>query len=286
MPYYPDHFIRLSTLFAVDGVPTDPDTVTVTLAGDGVSTTYVYETDAEVIRTGAGAYHADLQLSAAGVFAWRWEGTGAAANPDQGTVTVEPGIARIPYASVDDVKVARRGLPDVLDGLVASLLPRASAAIDDHVGRRFNLDLTATDRWFLLPASSVSREVLIDDLADTPTEAALVDASGGDTATLTVASDLVLLPRNRPGDRPIDMVRLRPSVGWGWELRLKGVWGWPSVPDAVREATITTVSDWVKDGQGLTPQSPNLLEPGAPPYRGLPQKARDLLRPYRRIGIG
>lgn len=187
--------------------------------------------------------------------------------------------------TLEQVKIARRGLPDVLDELIEALIPRASAAIDAHVGRHFGIDAAATDRYFELAAYTRDRVVLIDDLSTTPTQAALVDETGVDTTTLTVATDLVLLPRNRPADQPVTMVRLRASAGWDYELRLRGVWGWPQVPGGVREAAIVTVIDWLRDSQGLTPQTPNLLEPGAPPFRGLPQKARDLVRPYRRIGV-
>lgn len=286
MTYYPGHVLRFSTTFTVSGTPTDPSTVTLTVAGPASSTSYLYGTDAEVIKSGTGAYYADITLSSAGVWRWRWVGTGAAANPDEGSVTVEPSlISTTTYCSRDDVKLARRGLPDALDELIDALIIRASATIDSHTGRRYGLTTTATDRFYLLAPYQRDRVVLIDDLSTTPTQAALVDEDEDDTTTLVVADDLRLLPRNRWSDQPITAVRIHSTAGWDYGLRIRGIWGWPVVPEVVREATVTTVADWLKDGQGLTPQSPNLLEPGMPPFRGLPQKARDLLRPLRRLGV-
>jgi hypothetical protein len=46
----------------------------------------------------------------------------------------------------------------------------------------------------------------------------------------------------------------------------------------VIEATIETVIEWLKANQALTQPSPDQFEPGAPPSRGLPLKARTLLR--------
>jgi hypothetical protein len=274
---YPGQAVRFSNTFTVGGTPTDPDTVTLTVTGPGEATDYVYLTDPEVIRTGDGAFYADIVLTA-GTWSGLWVGTGAASGTDLKVVTVES-VSRLPYCSLDDVKLARRGMPDALDELVEALIPRASAAIDAHVGRRFNLDATASDRWFPIVSHP---EVLIDDLAAAPVQAALVDQDGADSTTLTPLTDLILMPRNRQADEPITSIRFVSTVGWDCELRLRGLWGWPAVPAPVREATIVTVVDWLKDGQGLTPQTANLLEPGAPPFRGLPQKARDLLRPYRR----
>lgn len=270
--------------FTVAGVPTDPTAATVTVTKpDGSTTAATWP--GTLSRDGAGVFHLDVVLDQPGLYRWRLAGTGTAAASDEGTFYVENPVATVTaYASVDDVKTARRGLPDVLDDLVASLLPRAAAAIDAYAGRQFGRDPSATDRFYLLDPHRATREVLIDDLADTPTEASIVDTAGDTTATLTVATDLVALPRNRRADRPVTALRMRPAAGWGYELRVRGIWGWPAVPEDVREATIATVVDWLKDGQGLTPQTPNLLEPGTPPQRGLPQKARDLVRPHRRLG--
>jgi hypothetical protein len=189
-----------------------------------------------------------------------------------------------------EVKVARRGLPSSLDTMIDALITRASASIASFTGRQFVIDAgappTATARIYEMGNDWT---VYIDDLSATPTAVSILDAYGDTLSTLTVASDLVTLPRNRSSAQPITALRLRPSVsnvGPGNELSVTGVWGFPSVPDDVKEACITTVIEWLKDGEGVTPQTPDLFEPGAPPTRGFPVKARDILRRYRNYPVG
>ena len=74
--------IRLSAVFYdEDGAAVDPTTVTLKVKDLVPATTsYVYLTDAEVIKDRVGHYHADLVITGAGDGYWhfRWEGTGAA----------------------------------------------------------------------------------------------------------------------------------------------------------------------------------------------------------------
>lgn len=179
-----------------------------------------------------------------------------------------------------DVLLERRmSAGTALDSLIDALLPRATAAITSYSKRQFILDGTPSDRYF--PMGRLADRVLIDDLSATPTGAVVLDSSGTTVATLTVATDLVTLPRNRATGDPITALGLRPSATAGYELKVTGTWGWPSVPAAVQEAAIATVIYWLKEDQALTLASPEGLDPTQPPNRGLPQKARDLLRPYR-----
>lgn len=70
---------RFSVTFTdAAGAPTDPTTVTLRLLHPDGSTaiTYVYGTDAALIRDDVGAYHADYLLDTVGYWVWRWEGTG------------------------------------------------------------------------------------------------------------------------------------------------------------------------------------------------------------------
>ena len=74
--------IRLSAVFYdEDGEAVDPTTVTLKVKDLVPATTsYIYLTDAEVIKDRVGHFHAELAITGAGDGYWwfRWEGTGAA----------------------------------------------------------------------------------------------------------------------------------------------------------------------------------------------------------------
>jgi hypothetical protein len=79
--------IRLSAVFYDEGGgAVDPSTVTLKVKDlAGATTTYIYLTDAEVIRDRLGHYHADLVITGLGDGDWnfRWAGTGAARAAEQ-----------------------------------------------------------------------------------------------------------------------------------------------------------------------------------------------------------
>lgn len=68
---------RTVTFYDENGDLVDPDTVTFKLTPPcGPITSYVYDTDDEVQRSGVGAYYADFIPNIAGRWHWRWETTG------------------------------------------------------------------------------------------------------------------------------------------------------------------------------------------------------------------
>lgn len=284
MPLYqPGDLVRLSTTFTVDDTPTDPTSVTLTVQKpDGTQTDYVHGTDPEVVKDSTGVYHADIEADQAGLWVWAWTGTGAAHGVDEGSFSVSRRLVSGPaLVSVDQVKRARRDATQgQLDDLIQSLAIRASDAIMDYTGRNMR-PLVVEERIFDFDRRSVrSRSLRVDDLVAAPTAGALLDEDGEVSYTLTLPGDLVLLPRNREPWQPIERVRLRPdvpAVGERDALRLTGTWGWPEIPGFVEEAVIETVVEWLKAHQAVTQPSPDQFEPGTPPSRGLPLKARKLL---------
>lgn len=77
------------TVATLAGVATDPAGLTLRVkAPSGAVTVYVYGTAAEVIRDGAGDFHADIPATAAGIWAWRWEATGSVPGVEEGAVMV------------------------------------------------------------------------------------------------------------------------------------------------------------------------------------------------------
>jgi hypothetical protein len=70
--------VRVTGTFTVSGVATDPTAVTLVVNAAGTSTTYTYGVGQTIVKDGVGVYHADLAINTAGVWAFRWAGTGAA----------------------------------------------------------------------------------------------------------------------------------------------------------------------------------------------------------------
>jgi hypothetical protein len=82
MPYDRGDLVHASVAFTnAAGAAADPTTVVVRVrppnTGRDEYTTYTYGTDAEVQKTGTGAYYLDVACAAAGTYWVRWEGTGA-----------------------------------------------------------------------------------------------------------------------------------------------------------------------------------------------------------------
>lgn len=76
-------YIGTTTRIAVnfqddDGTDVDPSTVTFkAYAPDGETTTYVYATDAELIRADTGDYYVDFEPDQSGRWHYRWTSTGS-----------------------------------------------------------------------------------------------------------------------------------------------------------------------------------------------------------------
>ena len=90
--YKKGRLVRFSAAFTnAAGTATDPTAVTFKIRSPaGTTTTYVYGTDAELVRDSAGNFHVDFAMTAAGDWAHRWEGTGAVVTAEESQVVVEP----------------------------------------------------------------------------------------------------------------------------------------------------------------------------------------------------
>ncbi|MEW1719779.1 phage gp6-like head-tail connector protein [Streptomyces sp. NPDC093109] len=142
------------------------------------------------------------------------------------------------YATRDALKL-RLGLEDddtTRDELLDNALAAAARGIDTATGRRFWLDDLPSARSFTLAGRTVRDEagtrVLLDDMGADPE---LVETGGAGTwSPLTgydTAPDNALL-RGRP-------ITALSGAGWGTgRIRVTARWGWPAVPDEIREATL------------------------------------------------
>lgn len=72
------NLVRVSAVFKdISGDVQDPTVVNVTITDPtGTDTTYVYETDEEVIKDSVGNYHLDQDVEIAGRWYYRWWSTG------------------------------------------------------------------------------------------------------------------------------------------------------------------------------------------------------------------
>lgn len=192
----------------------------------------------------------------------------------------------IDLCTVEQVKAARRDTSTTFDVLTQAMVTAASRRVMTWTGRRITpLDTAATVRSF--DAVAVEGAWRIDDLSAPPTAVTIEDAEGVTVATLDVA-DVVCLPRNRDAWQPIDRLLIRPSAtapAAGQIITVTGLWGWPAIPADVRQAAIETACEWLKLRQALSEPSPDQFEPGTPPIRDLPWIARNMLLPYRRLGV-
>ena len=81
--------VRLTATFTNSaGVATDPTTVTCRVKSPTTTTVYTYN-PGTVLKDSTGVYHLDVSASAVGQWYYRWEGTGAVEQADEGTFVVE-----------------------------------------------------------------------------------------------------------------------------------------------------------------------------------------------------
>lgn len=82
----------IATFTDDDGAAVDPATVTFRWTTPaGVSDSYVYGTDAEVVRDATGLFHVDLPVTERGLWLYRWESSGTAQAAEKGEFMAEPG---------------------------------------------------------------------------------------------------------------------------------------------------------------------------------------------------
>jgi hypothetical protein len=87
--YAKDNLVRISTVFTLAGVSTDPSTVRAMYKDpNNVVTTLTYGTDAALVKDSIGTYHVDIPVTTAGNWWYRFEGTGACVAANEGEFVV------------------------------------------------------------------------------------------------------------------------------------------------------------------------------------------------------
>src|SRR5215471_10782249 len=102
-------FATLTNVFKVNGVPTDPTTVTLTVTDPTGAVTIPSPT-----HPSTGTYTANIACTVVGIWTYLWEGTGTASDAIAGTWTVTTTVLGQRYCSVEELK-SRLGITDITD---------------------------------------------------------------------------------------------------------------------------------------------------------------------------
>lgn len=139
------------------------------------------------------------------------------------------------YATAADYRSLTGKTDTAQDDEIIRDLTAISRYLDGKLERFFNCDNTDSIRYYM-PDSSIST-LYIDDLVSI-TELA-IDSDGEFGEELT---DYYLLPMNAPygpEPRPYTAIKLKSSTfPADTRVRVTGIHGWPSIPEAIQRATI------------------------------------------------
>lgn len=247
-----DEFATLQNIFKVGGVPTDATVATVTVTDPtGAATT------PSVTHVSTGTYTATVGCTIAGTWGFLWEGTGTASDAAAGTWEVtDPALSRL-YATPDALK-SRLGVPDSNDDAeIMRACFAASRQVEEICGRYF---WRGTDTRTYVPQSVYGQQV--DDLVSVTTFKVDFDGDGVYEQTWTQGTDYALTVNPGTyntaasgeqwpytGYTVIGTGKFLPYV-WPWShqdrIQITGVFGWPAVPYAVKEAAMIAAADLFK----------------------------------------
>jgi hypothetical protein len=144
------------------------------------------------------------------------------------------------YATLSEVKASLRITDAIDDSLLETAIESASRMIDGFTARTFSNAGTATRNF----AATDDLNLIIDD-AISISEVASTDEIG-DTYTVWKVTDYQLEPLNSRSDGLyMPYTGIRAVNDYAWPVvdqqalcRITGVWGWASVPTAIRQATV------------------------------------------------
>jgi hypothetical protein len=277
------------------GAATDPTTITFKLQKpDATLTTYVYPTDAQLVKDSVGVYHVDVPLAAAGVWYYRFEGTGAVAATEDGVLIADPspfyaaGLATRALCTLEDAKLyAKVDLDDTSDDMeLINLINAASDAILDLADREFKLDGTNPQtRKFDFPEALTPQwrawALAIGDLT-TRTSVTIKNRLDGATVQTMLTADIDDLPRVRRSWQPITALRLRNLVySDDYYAEVVGSWGFPLVPPKIRQACKVTVATWYDRDIRTFSETFSIEEGRIELPRELPRQVYDTVVGYR-----
>lgn len=242
---------KLTNTFKVDGVATDPTTVSLIITTPtGTETTYTWAAS-EITRTSAGVFTKNIACTEDGTWTFQWVGTGAASDTETGTWDVFPVQLGRLYVTVETLK-SQLGLPATETRNQFELHQAcfaASRSLEQYCQRVF-YRTTATykfkaDDLYCLDFSDT--DPFAGDLVSL-TSLKTDDGGDGTFETTWTAADYELLPKNAsagPEPRPFTSIEAIGSYTFPiayermasrYRVEITGTWGWPSVPEGIKAA--------------------------------------------------
>jgi len=190
------------------------------------------------------------------------------------------------YCTLAEVKAAMRLTDSVDDTLLENSIEGASRRIDGYCGRFF-FQTTQTITFY----STNAYRLAIPDLVSVTTLKTDNNGTGTFTTTWTANTDYIF----QPLDAVLQTRPYRAIAATGGKTfplftppdpptaQIVGVWGWPSVPDDVREACVLlSMRQFARYNAALGVLG---FADMAITVRAVDPDVRDLLSPYRIIGV-
>lgn len=251
----------LQNVFAVSGVATDPTTVTCTVTDpSGTATVHTYNgaAPADITRVSAGTFTLAVPSILDGIWIYKWTGTGAASDVQEGTWTVGPSDLSRLYCTTEELR-SRLGLASTgRDFELAIAVSAACRGVDGYCERYF---WRGADTRTYVPDDRC--RVRVDDIASGTGLTVKVDHDGDGTyeETWTQGTDYQLLPLNpnRTGEpRPYTKIGAVGSLTFPWprtrlpghpdRVQVAGPFGWPATPAAVKTGSLITAAELFRMG--------------------------------------
>lgn len=249
------------------GTPTDPTTISLSITDPtGAVTTYTYAAS-QITKTSTGVYTKDIACSIDGTWTYEWTGTGAVADVVAGTWEVhETSLGKL-YCTVEALKSSFKDSRTVDDLEYHAACFAASRALEQYCQRMF---YRTTETRTLNPTGLYRVELpAFHDLVSV-TSLKTDEAGDGTFETTWATSDYQLLclgdtPNVNAGPEPrpytkIKAVGSRTFPAWCYtplsrrdRVEVTGVWGWSSVPWAIKKAAEIVAAETfkLKDAPGM-----------------------------------
>lgn len=257
----------LTNTFTVNGTPTDPTTISLVITDPTqASTTYTFAAS-QITRISAGVYTKDIACSIAGTWAYEWIGTSAASDISAGTWEVQEVALGKLYCTVETLKSRFKDTRTTDDLEYHAACFAASRALEQYCERTF-YRLTETRTLIPTGLHCLNLPAFYDLVSVTTLK---TDAGGDGTFETTwSASDYQLLcadgtPNINAGPEAKPYTKIYavgsqtfPTYATAMSRRdmvqIAGVWGWPSVPWAIKKAAEIVAAETfkLKDAPGMS----------------------------------
>lgn len=252
--FYPGtaELATLTNTFSVNGVATDPTTVTLVVTDPtGDATTYTQAGGHFTHTPASGIYSIDIPCTEAGTWSYQWTGTGSASDVVAGTWRVDSPPTSDLYCTPEQLK-SRVGIADNVDDReILGACRSVSRWIDEYCDRVFarrtvTIPLAPCGYYSLQTPDLVSVTTLkTDDDGDGVYETTWLTS---DYELQPVGADVQLQPQPYTSIAAVG-TRLFPvttsRTGRRYRAQAAVVAGWPSLPAPIAEAAGLLATDYL-----------------------------------------